>query len=184
MSEKEPSLPSQDAPPDVGRRIFLRGLSMGLLATGALPLRAMAAERADRVRVYKSRRRLQLLKGERVLREFHVSLGLEPRGHKRREGDFRTPEGSYTLVERNFDSDFFLSIQISYPNESDIKRAVEQGVNPGSYIMIHGLPNRLDKPLSFYESRDWTNGCIAVSNAHMVEIWMMTDYLTPIEILA
>jgi len=171
-------------PASLSRRLLLRGISMGLLAGGLLPLKARAADRADRVQVFKSQRRLYLLKGDRKIREFPVSLGLEPSGHKRREGDFRTPEGSYLLVDRNFDSDFFLSIQISYPNEDDLLRARQQGVNPGSYIMIHGLPNHLERPLSYYETRDWTNGCIAVNNAHMVEIWMLTDYMTPIEILA
>jgi len=184
MSKRTTRSSNSDRPASPGRRLLLHGMSMGVLAGGLLPLKARAAERADRVRVVKSQRRLYLLKGDRKIREFPVSLGLEPSGHKRHEGDFRTPEGSYLLVDRNFDSDFFLSIQISYPNEEDLLHAREQGVDPGSYIMIHGLPNRLDRPLSYYETRDWTNGCIAVNNAHMVEIWMLTDYMTPIEILA
>jgi murein L,D-transpeptidase YafK len=109
---------------------------------------------------------------------------LSPTGPKKREGDFRTPEGNYYLDTRNFDSDYFLSIRISYPNEDDQVWAQQNGVSAGNYIMIHGLPNQMERPPSYYTSRDWTNGCIAVSNADIVEVWMLTDYLTPIEILA
>lgn len=172
------------APVNPGRRLLLRGLTAGLLTAGMVPARASAAERADRVVVRKAQRKVELYQGERLLRRFNCSLGLSPKGHKRREGDFRTPEGSYLLDARNFDSEYFLSIRISYPNEEDLRAAREAGFSPGSQIMIHGLPNRMDRPPSYYTSRDWTNGCIAVSNADMVEVWMLTDPDTPIEILA
>jgi murein L,D-transpeptidase YafK len=97
-------------------------------------------------------------------------------------GDFRTPEGRYWLVRRNSRSDFFLSIQVSYPNPHDLKRAKANGWDPGGSIMIHGLPNRLKRDPSYYE-RDWTDGCIAVSNSDMVEIWLLTNNNTPIDIL-
>ncbi|HJR69637.1 MAG TPA: L,D-transpeptidase family protein [Gammaproteobacteria bacterium] len=137
---------------------------------------------ADHVVVDKSDRKLYLLKAGRVLREVDVSLGLVPTGPKQREGDFRTPEGKYVLDMRNADSDFFLSIHVSYPNESDRVRARAQGVDPGGQIMIHGLPNEPKYDSRRYLDTDWTDGCIAVSNSDMVDIWLMTRESTPIEI--
>jgi murein L,D-transpeptidase YafK len=99
-----------------------------------------------------------------------------------REGDFRTPEGRYVLDGRNVDSDYFLSIHVSYPNDADRQRARAQGVDPGGQIMIHGLPNTPRYEPAHYRSMDWTDGCIAVSNSDMVDIWLMTRESTPIEI--
>src|SRR5690606_19137690 len=97
----------------------------------------------SRVVVHKAARRMELLSGDQVLRTYRVSLGMQPQGHKEREGDFRTPEGRYSLTRRNPRSDFFLSIQVSYPSERDAKHARANGWEPGGAIMIHGLPNRL-----------------------------------------
>jgi len=138
---------------------------------------------ADRLVLYKAERRLELMRGAEVLRSYRVALGLDPVGHKQREGDFRTPEGEYRLVRRNSLSDYFLSIQVSYPNDRDVARARRNGVSPGGAIMIHGLPNAPRKPLDYYASNDWTDGCIAVMNSEMVEIWLMTPPDTPIQIL-
>jgi len=137
---------------------------------------------ASRVVVYKSERRMDLMKGDEVLRSFKVSLGLVPKGHKEYQGDFRTPEGRYHLTRRNARSDYFLSIQVSYPNERDIRHAKANGWDPGGAIMIHGLPNTLKREPAYY-TRDWTDGCIAVSNADMIEIWLLTSNNTPIDIL-
>ena len=137
---------------------------------------------ADYVLVDKSDRKLYLFKAGRVLREFDVSLGQMPNGPKQREGDFRTPEGKYTLDARNANSDFFLSIHVSYPDESDRARARAQGVDPGGQIMIHGWPNEPKYDQRRYQITDWTDGCIAVSNSDMVDIWLMTRESTPIEI--
>ena len=139
-------------------------------------------EQADRVVVVKSERKLYLMKEGRPLKEMDVALGLAPLGHKIRSGDSRTPEGIYTLDVRNPDSDFFLSMHVSYPNEADMDRAAELGVDPGGQIMIHGLPNELRFDEAYYAGRDWTDGCIAVSNANMIDIWLMTPDMTPIEI--
>lgn len=138
---------------------------------------------ADHVVVYKSERRMLLMRGDSILRTYKVALGLNPIGHKERSGDFRTPEGHYFLTRRNPRSDFFLSIQVSYPNEADIKKAKRNGWDTGGSIMIHGLPNQLKHTPKYYESRDWTDGCIAVSNSDMLEIWLLTTNNTPIEIL-
>lgn len=150
------------------------------LGPGAAP--AAPIEMADRVVVHKSERRLLLMRGDRVLRSFEVALGLSPKGHKQREGDFRTPEGNYRLSGRNANSDYFLAIQVSYPSADDLRRASREGVRPGGLIMIHGQPNLPSKSAEYYKSNDWTNGCIAVSNPDMVDIWLRTDLGTPIEI--
>lgn len=142
-----------------------------------------AVNKADFVLVKKSERKLFLFREGRVLREFDVSLGLSPEGAKQREGDFRTPEGLYYLDLRNPESDFFLSVRISYPNNADVRRARTAGYPPGNFIMVHGLPNQPDRPVSFYETEDWTDGCIALRNDDMVEFWFLTEHNTPIEIL-
>jgi murein L,D-transpeptidase YafK len=137
---------------------------------------------ADSVIVRKAARKLDLLRNGQVLRSYKVALGLRPEGHKQFEGDYRTPEGKYLLTRRNPNSDYFLSIQVSYPNDDDVARARKQGVRPGGAIMIHGQPNTPRKPRDYYSNIDWTEGCIAVSNSDMVEIWLMTSPDTPIEI--
>jgi murein L,D-transpeptidase YafK len=158
-------------------------------AEGRLPSSALltpsvepALPVADRVVVSKAERKLQLLRNGEVLRTYKVVLGLRPEGHKEYEGDFRTPEGLYHLSRRNPNSEYFLSIQIDYPNDRDIARARRQGLRPGGAIMIHGQPNVPRKPRDYYSNVDWTEGCIAVSNSDMVEIWLMTPLDTPIEI--
>jgi murein L,D-transpeptidase YafK len=141
-----------------------------------------AHEQADSVLVVKSERKLYLLRAGRVLRAFDVALGLVPKGPKQHEGDFRTPEGRYMLETRNVDSNYILSIQVSYPNEVDRDRARAAGMDPGGQIMIHGLPNEPRYDSKHYQGTDWTDGCIAVSNSDMIDIWLMTRESTPIEI--
>lgn len=160
-----------------------------LLAEGALPQSAIASSTveaslplADRVVVRKGERKLLLMRGSDVLRTYRIALGARPEGHKEFEGDYRTPEGKYRLTRRNPNSEYFLSIQIDYPNERDIAKARRQGLRPGGAIMIHGQPNTPRKPRDYYSNVDWTEGCIAVSNSDMVEIWLMTPPDTPIEI--
>jgi murein L,D-transpeptidase YafK len=163
---------------------------LALLAATLLPVPAGHAEQpvvsgheqADSVLVVKAERKLYLLKAGRILKSIDVSLGLVPTGPKQREGDFRTPEGRYNLEGRNVDSDYFLSIQVSYPSPTDRDRAERQGVDPGGQIMIHGLPNVPRYEPAHYQGADWTDGCIAVSNSDMIDIWLMTRESTPIEI--
>ncbi|MDB6088973.1 MAG: hypothetical protein JWN85_1757 [Gammaproteobacteria bacterium] len=137
----------------------------------------------DRLVVRKTERKLLLLHGSSVVRSYKIALGLNPVGQKERAGDFRTPEGRYSLVRRNPRSDFFLSIQVSYPNDADLKRAHRNHWDAGGSIMIHGLPNQLKHEPAYYESRDWTDGCIALTNADMVEVWLLTPDNAPIDIL-
>ncbi|KAA1174241.1 L,D-transpeptidase family protein [Marinobacter salinexigens] len=137
----------------------------------------------SRVVVRKSERRLDLMNGERVIRSYRISLGDNPKGHKLYEGDERTPEGDYTLDWRNADSDFYKSIHISYPSERDRELASAWGLDPGGSIMIHGLPNNAGDMAFAYQGLDWTNGCIAVNNDEIDEIWQLVDDGTPIRIL-
>jgi murein L,D-transpeptidase YafK len=138
---------------------------------------------ADHIVVHKAERRLYLMQGGSVLRTYRVALGLNPVGQKERAGDSRTPEGRYYLTRRNPRSDYFLSIQVSYPNDRDVRRAHRNRWDPGGLIMIHGLPNQPHRLPDYYESQDWTDGCIGVSNSDMLEIWLMTPDNAPIEIL-
>ncbi len=137
---------------------------------------------AEAVVVSKSERRLYLIRDGRVFRSYRVSLGLNPSGPKLQEGDFRTPEGHYVIDGRNVHSEYYLALHVSYPNANDQTRARAAHVPAGGAIMIHGLPNTPRKPTSFYLSNDWTNGCIALSNDDMLEVWLLTRPDTPIEI--
>jgi L,D-peptidoglycan transpeptidase YkuD (ErfK/YbiS/YcfS/YnhG family) len=137
---------------------------------------------ADRVHVDKGERKLHLMHRGEIMRSYAISLGKNPIGHKRREGDMRTPEGEYVLDWRNPGSDFFMSMHISYPNEHDLRDARRRGVNPGSMIMIHGLPNDAEASRTDYLFEDWTDGCIAVSNQAMIDIWLSVPDNTPISI--
>jgi murein L,D-transpeptidase YafK len=137
----------------------------------------------DKVVVFKADRKLELLQRGAIVRTYKIALGLNPIGTKERSGDFRTPEGAYRLVRRNPRSDYFLSMQVSYPNDVDLKHAKRNHWDTGGSIMIHGLPNQLKHDPSYYESRDWTDGCIAVSNSDMLEIWLLVPDNAPIEIL-
>jgi murein L,D-transpeptidase YafK len=166
----------------MGRQIALN-LVVGLV--GSLLLQASAVADfpvADEVVIEKSKRKLHLVKDGEPFRSFDIALGIVPEGDKEKEGDFRTPEGRYLLDSRNPNSDFFLSIHVSYPDADDIRAARAKGVDPGGAIMIHGLPNTPTRSEVYYRTQDWTNGCIAVSNSDMIDIWLMTDENTPIEI--
>lgn len=131
-----------------------------------------------RIEIDKSARSMELFHGERRLRRYRVSLGFDPEGHKVREGDGRTPEGTYFVNRRNPDSQFYLSLGISYPNENDVRKAAELGVDPGGDIFIHGQP----KSAARRKTGDWTAGCIAVSNREMRAIYEMVDVGTPVHI--
>ena len=137
---------------------------------------------ADEVIVDKSDRKLYLVQGGEIFRTFDIALGIRPTGDKEYEGDFRTPEGRYLLDMRNPNSEYFLSIHVSYPNGQDIREARAKGLDPGGAIMIHGQPNNPTRSETYYRTQDWTNGCIAVSNSDMIDIWLMTPDNTPIEI--
>ncbi len=160
------------------RTTFLRFCAFLLLFS--LPQAVRAFTQVDTVLVVKSERMLYLKSNGEILRRYPVALGPVPRGHKQQEGDERTPEGRYILDYKNSESRFYKSIRVSYPNQRDRLRALELGVNPGGNIMIHGQPEGAEKDAQLF---NWTDGCIAVSNEHMDEIWQLITVGTPIEIL-
>lgn len=186
-------LAAQGIEPEPGTgtvRAAVATLAALILAALVMPARVAYAgdgqplgrQPADHILVVKSERKLYLMQGDDVLRSMDVALGLVPQGHKEREGDFRTPEGKYYIEAKNSASDYFLSLKISYPNAADRAHARELGVDPGGQIMIHGLPNEPRYRESRYSGWDWTDGCIAVSNSDMVDLWLMTTVSMPIEI--
>lgn len=140
------------------------------------PPPAPAAERVDEIRVDKSDRRMRLLRDGREIRNYRILLGDAPVGHKRQQGDERTPEGRYTISGRNPRSRFHLSLRVSYPDAADRAQARARGVDPGGDIMIHG-----GTPVGY--NRDWTDGCIAVTNAEIEEIWRLVPNGIPIVIV-
>ncbi|MEC6742153.1 L,D-transpeptidase family protein [Pseudomonas qingdaonensis] len=136
----------------------------------------------DKVLVIKSERRLQLMSGDTSMKSYRISLGKQPTGAKLREGDKRTPEGLYWLDWRKVSDRYNLAIHVSYPNVSDSARARREGVKPGSMIMIHGTPDSADYPEALFHTLDWTEGCIAMTNRDMREVWNLVSDGTLIEI--
>jgi murein L,D-transpeptidase YafK len=138
--------------------------------------------KVDLVTVEKGARSLSLFSDGAVVKSYRIALGFNPEGHKVREGDGRTPEGRYIIDTRNTESRYHLSLRISYPDRRDIARAANRNVPPGGDIFIHGLPNGRGGFGSTHRSRDWTAGCIAVTNTEIEEIWAAVADGTPIEI--
>lgn len=169
----------------VSRPLGAAFLALFLIAAAGATGSAVQAEElvpADHVVVHKAERKLYLYHGPQLLGSYRIALGLNPTGPKERERDYRTPEGRYFLSRRNTRSDYFLAIQVSYPNKQDERNARRRGWAPGGSIMIHGLPNTPKHSALYYEQTDWTDGCIALSNSDMVEVWMRTQDNIPIEI--
>ena len=138
---------------------------------------------ADRLLVKKSERALYLIKDGKAFRKYKIALGDNPVGHKQQVGDRRTPEGRYIIDWRKNSFRHYKALHISYPNQRDIRYAKERGVNPGSMIMIHGLPTSFDWTGRCIQDVDWTNGCIAVTNSEIDELWKCVKDGTPIEIM-
>jgi murein L,D-transpeptidase YafK len=153
------------------------GIAAGPALAAAPPLR-----KADLILVLKSQRKLELVRAGRVIKVFPIALGSEPRGPKHRRGDGRTPEGSYVIDGRNDHSAYHLALHVSYPGPADLARAAGLGIDPGGAIFIHGLPRwyQVADPDHFY--KDWTDGCIAVGNRAIEQIWAATQIGTPVVI--
>ncbi len=148
---------------------------------GHTPAPAPAEELADLVYVDKSERRLELRRDGQIIRSYSVSLGNNPIGPKRQEGDGRTPEGAYVVDFRKADSAFHLSLHISYPNAVDRAESARLGLPTGGAIFIHGLPNAY--PFDMAPKLDWTQGCIAIDNAEIEEIWRLVPDGVPVIIV-
>ena len=136
----------------------------------------------DRILVQKSARELSVFRNGQLLKTYRVALGENPVGAKEQEGDMKTPEGLYTIDYRNPKSDYHLALHISYPSQADVERAQARGVSAGCDIMIHGLPNGTGSMGDVYRQKDWTAGCIALTDAEIEELWRITPDGTPIEI--
>jgi murein L,D-transpeptidase YafK len=137
------------------------------------PSPAPSEAQADLVEVFKGERRMELKRGGTTIRRYRVALGFSPERHKEREGDGRTPEGSYTVDARNPRSAFHLSLRVSYPDEDDKAHAEALGVAPGGDIYIHGQPNGWRKFLVGHPAKDWSTGCVAVTDAEIRELWSL-----------
>lgn len=162
--------------------VLIYGQLMLRFGAGSPPHMASSERQADMILVDKSDRTLTLLRGEEPIRVYEVSLGGVSAGHKLQEGDEKTPEGVYIIDWRNENSIAHLSLHISYPNQDDITRAKALGVSPGGNIMIHGILNGWGWLGWLHRYWDWTNGCIAVTNTEMQEIWSLVPNGTPIHI--
>lgn len=128
---------------------------------------------ADEVEIFKGERRMDLKREGRVIRSYRVALGFAPERHKEREGDGRTPEGRYAIDARNPKSAFHLSLRVSYPDDKDKAHARSLGVAPGGDIYIHGQPNGWRKFFVGHPRKDWTTGCVAITDAQMREVWSL-----------
>jgi murein L,D-transpeptidase YafK len=160
---------------------FLRVILIVLLGFGlsacSSKFKSYNGPEVTKIEVHKGDRKMYLFHNDRVLKTYNIGLGFAPRGHKQIEGDGKTPEGAYTISYRNPKSEFHLSLKISYPNADDRAYAASIGKEPGGEIFIHGGPNRK------VTKRDWTAGCIAVSDRQMEQIYSMVKTGTPILIL-
>jgi murein L,D-transpeptidase YafK len=139
--------------------------------------------RADAILIVKHERKLYLLRDNYPLRSYRIALGLSPTGAKEHQWDFRTPEGSYIIDFRQEHSHYYKALHVSYPSPPDLKRSSALHLPAGGSIFIHGEPNRPSKPVDYYKTKDWTNGCIALSNEDLQEVWELTAGRTPVEIV-
>lgn len=157
------------------RSIIIAVLAVAVASATPLP-------EADRIVVHKSERTMELMHASTVIKTYKIALGGEPIGAKTRQGDHRTPEGVYVIDSRNAQSKFHRSLHVSYPNAADREGARKIGASPGGDVFIHGLSNGYGFIGAAHRARDWTDGCIAVTDEEIEEIWNLVDNGTPIEI--
>ena len=155
-------------------------LSAAVLGCSSAPPN-IGGVKADRIVILKSKHLMTLMANGKTLRSYRVALGRSD-GAKERQGDHKTPEGQYVIDQKNSQSRFHLALHISYPNAADLKRAHNAGADPGGAIMIHGV----EKPFAWLgplqNEVDWTDGCVAVTNREMDEVWQLVPVGTPVEI--
>lgn len=143
---------------------------------------ALLSKQADRILILKSAHSLALMSGGQILRTYRVALGRDPTDPKTRKGDHKTPEGEYIIDSKKEHSRFYRALHISYPSAEDRKRAQAGGYDPGGDVEIHGIENGLGWIGRLHRSIDWTDGCIAVTDSEMDEIWNRVAVGTPVEI--
>jgi len=136
----------------------------------------------DRIVVEKSARKLSIFREGRRVKSYRIALGRNPIGAKQKEGDMKTPEGTYKIDSRNPQSNFHLGLHISYPSDEDNQRAAARGVSAGSDIMIHGIQNGRGWIGAFHRWKDWTAGCVALTDEEIEELWRLTPDGTTIQI--
>lgn len=144
--------------------------------------KAEPTQKADRIEVRKGERIMTLMRDGKPLKTYKVALSTVPVGPKEREGDHKVPEGLYVVDAKNAHSQFHLALHISYPNAADRERARKLGVRPGGNIEIHGLGSKFAWVGSLHREVDWTDGCVAVSNSEIDEIWQLVSVGTAVEI--
>lgn len=147
-----------------------------------VPKRTIGPHQADRIVVHKAKREMLLMRNGKVIRKYWVSLGFGPVGHKKQEGDGKTPEGVYTIDKRKARSQFYKALHINYPNEKDKAQAKARGVSAGGELYIHGLGRTVAWMGAAHVLTDWTAGCIALTNREMDEVWTLVPDGTPIDI--
>lgn len=160
------------------RAVILGSMATAFLAACSNKFTAYNGPKVTFITAHKSARKLTLYHENTVLKRYNFELGFAPVGHKQIEGDGKTPEGQYFIDRKNPNSRFYLSLGISYPNRQDIAKARAMGKSPGGDIFIHGTPDKFAS-----RGRDWTWGCLAVTNRQMRTIYAMVDVGTPIKIL-
>ncbi len=171
---------------DIGTPLLLESVQTKIQAKPRINITKKATKfdgLIDYVLVKKRERKLYLYSEDQVVRSYKIALGKQPDGQKQEEGDSRTPEGLYILDWRNPGSKFFRSIHVSYPNVVQTRSAKEAGVDPGGAIMIHGQPSNWAERIKLtFSKEDWTEGCIALENQDMIEVWDLVQDGTPIKI--
>jgi murein L,D-transpeptidase YafK len=170
--------------PRPAHRSWLLGLVLLLGVDAHRPVQAIPpSERADTILIVKHEHKLYLLHDNFPMRSYRIALGLSPTGAKLHQWDFRTPEGSYVIDFRRERSHYFKALHISYPSAADLKRSSALHMPAGGDIFIHGEPNQPTKPIEYYKTRDWTNGCIALSDEDLQDVWDLTAGQTRVEIV-
>jgi murein L,D-transpeptidase YafK len=162
--------------------VLLLCATLCLSGLAAPPNTLPNSRRVDRVIVLKKDRTLQLLRDGKIVKTYRIALGSSPEGPKRQLGDHKTPEGTYLLDWRNPHSQFYKALHISYPSAADREQARKRGVSPGGDVFLHGLPKAYAWVGASHRLHDWTDGCIAVTNEEIDEIWNLVSDGTPIEI--
>ncbi len=139
--------------------------------------------KADLIVVRKAARTLELWSKGETIAKYRIALGFNPVGPKEHEGDGKTPEGVYTIIKRNENSHYYKSLQLNYPSAADIQAARAKGTAPGGLIMIHGLPNSKTAEQVGHPDRDWTDGCIALADPEMENVWNRVDVGTAVLVM-
>jgi len=185
---KVTSLPAVEVPPpkkvcELSTDIIPIGKIIWPAVPGSSPQKVVKST-VDKILIKKSKQTLRLMAGKRVVKEYLISLGFSPKGHKRHAGDGKTPEGRYYINGRNPRSRYHRSLKISYPNTEDIAHARAKGIDPGGDIMIHGIEKKLCYLGKSHVTELWTRGCVVVTNQEIDEIWNLVADGTLVEIQA